>query len=82
MSSKSKHRPSLDPKEVTQICQRFPPTLPYVTLSVPFPPAKPIFIALAVLLGTARNVGASHDAVANLLELIEQLVDRIESLAW
>jgi hypothetical protein len=26
-----------------------------------------------------KNVGASHDAVANLLELIEQFVDRIET---
>jgi len=47
-------------------------------ISVPFPPAKPIFIAFAVLLGAANDVNASHDALANVLELVEQFVNRLE----
>jgi len=47
-------------------------------ISVPFPPAKPIFIAFAILLGAAKDISPSHDALANLLESIEQFVDRLE----
>jgi hypothetical protein len=129
MSSKSKHGPSLDPKEVKTIsrkhsnllcpfCIRFPPTLPFLVLSAWYVghadryclSLMPCSIAVpscetdndrirCSVLGVCpsllhpyvslchpsirddkkKNVGASHDAVANLLELIEQSVDRIET---
>ncbi|KAH9992544.1 hypothetical protein BJV74DRAFT_795789 [Russula compacta] len=43
-----------------------------------FPPAKAIHTGLAILLATIKGVGASYDALAELLESIEHFLKRLD----
>ncbi|KAI0249044.1 hypothetical protein BJV78DRAFT_1354528 [Lactifluus subvellereus] len=45
--------------------------------SQPFPPAKTIFTGIAVLLGVAKDVVASHSILVNLFERMQYFLERL-----
>ncbi|KAI0249021.1 hypothetical protein BJV78DRAFT_1230625, partial [Lactifluus subvellereus] len=46
-------------------------------IAFPFPPAKTLFTGIAVLLGVAKDVVASHGKVVNLFERIQFFLERL-----